>query len=177
MSDRALSALVVSGLGYINLRGNANDEAFRKAVEAALGQPLPAAANTSSVGAHRVCWLGPDEWLVAASHETVVTTLDTLGPSLGKVTCAVNDLSGGYVTVRLTGTEVRHLLAKGCTLDLHPDVFKPGDCAQSGLGKASVLIDCVDDAPTIEVVVRRSFADYLVNWLQHAGRDHGIEFS
>jgi sarcosine oxidase subunit gamma len=59
-------------------------------------------------------------------------------------------------------------LAKGCTLDFHPRVFRPGTCAQSGLAKANVLIRLGDDPDSFDVVVRRSFADYLLRWLRHA---------
>ncbi len=89
---------------------------------------------------------------------------------------AVNDVSGGNVVLRLSGARTRQLFAKGCTLDFHPDVFNVGECAQSGLGKAAVLFGLVDDAPTFDVIVRRSFADYLVKWLRHSGSEYGIEF-
>ena len=69
------------------------------------------------------------------------------------------------------------LLAKGCTLDFHPRVFSAGQCAQSGLAKTSVLIAMVDDRPTFDVIVRRSFAEYLALWLQHSGAEFGIQFT
>ena len=90
---------------------------------------------------------------------------------------AVNDLSGGQIALELKGPNCRDLLAKGCTLDLHPSVFSVGDCAQSGLAKASVLIALTDETPTFLVVVRRSFSDYLCRWLAHAGSDEGIVFT
>jgi sarcosine oxidase subunit gamma len=61
-------------------------------------------------------------------------------------------------------------------LDLHPGVFAVGDCAQSGLAKANVVLALVDDKPTFMVVVRRSFSDYLYRWLAHAGSDDGVTF-
>lgn len=56
---------------------------------------------------------------------------------------------------------MRDVLARGCPLDLHPRVFKPGQCAQSHYFKTSiVLVPTGDDA--FEIVLRRSFADYFV---------------
>jgi sarcosine oxidase subunit gamma len=53
-----------------------------------------------------------------------------------------------------------------------------GACAQSGLAKASMLIGRIDDAePVFEIIVRRSFADYVLRWLNHAAADFGVEFS
>ena len=73
----------------------------------------------------------------------------------------------------MTGPNARDVLAKGCPLDLHPSVFRPGDCAQTLLAKANVTLRCVDDAPSYELTVRRSFADYAAPWLQDAALEYG----
>ena len=67
------------------------------------------------------------------------------------------------------------LLAKGCTLDFHPSRFPVGACAQTGLAKAGVLVGKLDAAPRFELVVRRSFADYLVRWIMHSAAPHGLD--
>ena len=79
------------------------------------------------------------------------------------------DVTGGQVLLRLGGSHVREVLAKGCTLDLHPRAFKAGQCAQTTLAKTSMLIALIDDAPTFDIIVRRSFAEYAALWLQHSG--------
>lgn len=177
MSEGRIRAHIPTGRGYVNLRGDAADKAFLSGVEAALGQGLPTENNTFSSGEHRVYWLGPDEWLVATGDSAVRDVVARLEASLARLHAAVNDVTGGNVAVHLTGGCARDLLAKGCTLDLHPAVFGVGACAQSGLGKANVLIGMLDGTPTFEIIVRRSFADYLEGWLRHAGRDRGIEFA
>lgn len=53
------------------------------------------------------------------------------------------------------------MLTRGCPLDLHPRVFKPGRCAQSHYFKASIVLIPIGN-DTYEIVVRRSFADYFV---------------
>ena len=89
---------------------------------------------------------------------------------------AVNDVSAGQVCLTLAGESARQVLAKGCTLDFHPDVFGVGACAQSGLARATVLVAQITDEPEYELYVRRSYADYLARWLHHSGREFGIEF-
>lgn len=175
MSDPTLTAQMVAERSYVNLRGDANDAAFRKAVEGAIGQPLPDEANTFTSDAHVVYWLGPDEWMIVSADDNA-KLVGKLERVLAKQYAAVNDLSGGNVAFRLQGAAARELLAKGCTLDLHARVFTAGRCAQSGLAKANVLIGLLDDDPTFEIIVRRSFADYFERWLKHAGRNLGIEF-
>jgi len=73
--------------------------------------------------------------------------------------------------LELSGDKARALLLKGCPLDLHPSVFKPGQCAQSVLGKTSVTLWQIADAPVYRMIVRRSFADYLGHWLIDAARE------
>ena len=177
MSEHSIKAELLTDVGYINLRGNSQDSAFTKAAEKALGQALPVEPNTISVGQNRIVWLGPDEWLIVAPTATTAKLLSGLSGAVAKQHAAVNDVSGGNIAVSLRGADTRKLFAKGCTLDFHPEVFGVGRCAQTGLGKASVLIGLLDDAPSFELIVRRSFSEYLVKWLQHAGREYGIEFA
>lgn len=176
MSDSTVTAAICTDVACINLRGDATDAKFCKAVEGALGQPLPLEPNTTTRGAHCVYWLGPDEWLISTGRGKREQVLVRLADSLSGLHVAVNDVTGGNVVLQLKGAQTRNLLAKGCTLDLHPSEFAVGSCAQSGLAKANVLLGLADDAPTFDVIVRRSFADYTVKWLQHAGREYGIVF-
>ncbi len=173
-AEPAVTVTVRGNLGYINLRGRASDPAFLEVAEQELAQPLPVEPNTFSTGENRVCWLGPDEWLVVTPIAAATDLAQRLEKVLSSCHAAVNDISGGQVTLQLEGSGCRDLLARGCTLDLHPHVFRVGDCAQSGLAKANVFIALVDDTPAFMVVVRRSFADYLCRWLARAGCDQGI---
>jgi sarcosine oxidase subunit gamma len=176
-ADPGATVTVRGDLGYVNLRCRASDAGFVQSVGKTLGQPLPIEPNTSSLGRHRVFWLGPDEWAVITSATGAPGLAEQLQAESSGSHASVNDLSGGQVALMLEGPTCRDLLAKGCTLDLHPSVFAVGDCAQSGLAKASVLIALTHETPTFLVVVRRSFSDYLCRWLAHAGSDEGIVFT
>ncbi len=157
-----LSQRVLPGL--INLRGQPDADAFRHAVAEILGGELPLTPNTTAqYGDVTLCWLRPDEWLVMTPDaQTVATVQEALQQIHGHT--AVTDVSGGYAVIRLSGRQARQVLAKGCTLDLHPRQFTPGHCAQSLLAKADVLLIARGEE-TIEMVVRRSVADYLWQWL------------
>ena len=172
------SALVLS-VGtprtQINLRGNARDESFVAAVDKALGQSLPLAPNTVASGDYRLYWLGPNEWLIHSDDEDAGTLLAKLRDALSGQSFALTDVSAGQVALQLRGEAARHVLARGCTLDFDPSVFRVGDCAQSGLAKAAALIALRDDSPCFDIFVRRSFADYVVRWLHHAGREYGLK--
>ena len=157
------------GYGYLNLRGDPNSDRFMQAAEAVLGQPLPAAAGSFTCGQRTIYRLGPDEWLLAIplGGEKEATVL--LEKNLAGQCYSLVDVTGGQVMMRLRGPRAREVLAKGCTLDLHPRAFKAGQCAQSTLAKTSMLIALADDAPTFDIIVRRSFAEYAARWLLHSG--------
>jgi sarcosine oxidase subunit gamma len=64
------------------------------------------------------------------------------------------------------------VLAKGCSLDLHPRILGPGSAAQTTLGHAAVvLIPLSDNGTDYRVIVRSSFAGYLAEWLLDAAEE------
>jgi len=160
--DRHVVLATDGSAGHVNLRGDPDDAEFVDTAGSILGQPLPLEANRmTAAGSRRVYWLGPDEWLVVTPADDVGPLIADLEAGLSDRHVAINDLSGGNVAFRLAGDEARSVLAKGCTLDLHPSVFATGACAQTGLARANVLLGLLGDGPTFELTVRRSFADYL----------------
>lgn len=172
-ADAGVTIEIQPRLGHINLRGEPEAAGFATHV---LGQELPLIANTMTLDKHRIYWLGPTEWLIVTALGDVPELLARLRKALRGQHAGVTDLSGGQLAMRISGPRVRDVLAKGCTLDFHPREFKPGACAQSGLAKAHVLFGLLDEKPVFEIVVRRSFAEYLVRWLKHAATEYKVEF-
>ena len=168
---------VLSDRGFLNVRLDPRNEQAVEATARVLGQPVPLASNTFTCGEHRVFWLGPDEWLIETGAQHAARLDSELAEALAEFHAAVNDVSGGHVALRISGADARTVLAKGCTLDLHPREFGPGQCARTGLAKAIVLLSVADDARTYSIIVARSFSDYLCRWLAHAARPHGVRFS
>ena len=162
-------------LGHINLRGDAEDPRFVGAINEVLGGELPIAPNTvNDVEGNEVYWLGPNEWLIVTAPENAATIERALRSALKDVRVAITDVSGGQTVIQIRGSKVRDLLAKGCPIDLHPREFGIGQCAQSHLAKAPVLIGQFENQACFEIVVRRSFADYLWTWLENAAAEYGL---
>ncbi len=173
----ALSVRIRCDVGHLNLRGHSHEADFVAAVETGLQQSLPLEANTLTIGPHEVYWLGPDEWQIVAAHDALPELAARLGRSVGNRVSSLVDVSGGQIMLELTGPGVRRVLASGCTLDFHTDEFRVGDCAQSAIAKANVLIGLVDAAPVFHVTVRRSFSDYVLRWLMHTAGENGARIS
>ena len=128
----------------LNLRGNAQDPAFVQAVQQALGLPLPVAACSSIANAQvRVVWVGPDDWFVVVASGQQAALAQSLRTALAGQHSAVTDVSSGYFLVTLAGEQARDVLAQR------------------------------DNAPTFEMLVRRSFIDHFWQLIQHCTVDCG----
>ena len=160
--------------GQAALRGDAGDPGFVDAVKQAIGQAPPTEPNTVAGPADlgegpRVLWLGPEEWLVVDADGEALASLRA---ALDGRHAAVVDVSDSRAVIALSGPRTRDVLAKGCSLDLHPRGFAPGRCAQTLLAKAHVILHQTDEAPSFEIYVHRSFADYLWSWLEDAAAEY-----
>lgn len=159
-------------LGYLNLRGRPGEAEFLQGVKGVLGVDLPLEPNTTAAAEGvTVLWLGPDEWLIITGPDAQVELAERLETALEGRMVAVTDVSSGHTMVVASGPRARALLARGCTLDVHPRAFGPGRCAQTMVAKAGVLVHRPGDGDTFQLVVRRSFAEYLWLWLRDAAAD------
>ena len=161
----------------INLRGDAGKDAFRQAVATALDLALPRVPNTTATaGGRTALWLGPDEWLVVAPPNDDGELPRTLRQALIGVAAAVTDISEARTVTIVSGPHARDVLAKGCALDLHPQEFAPGCCAQSTIETLDVILHQTDEVPSYELFVHRSFAEHLWLWLEDAALEYDAGF-
>ena len=160
------------------IRGDGSS-AFCESVAGVLGLAPPLAANTAaSSGARRILWLGPDEWLaVCPGEDDTITLVEQLESALDGMHTLVSDVGHSRVIFALEGGRAREALLKGCSLDLDPVAFSTGQCAQTGLARAHMLLHQVSDSPCYHVYAHRSFADYVLTWLCDAAREYGLELS
>lgn len=158
-------------LGHLNLRGNPRSQPFNRGCESVLGYPLPRRPNTSAANeGSAALWLGPEEWLLLTPPGGATPLLGRLEEALQGRFYAGNDIGAGQTVISLSGPAAPEVLRRGCGLDLHPKVFDVGHCAQTAFAKASLLLCKWDESPSFELIVRRSFAEYLWLWLRHTLR-------
>lgn len=180
-ADGGVRMAEIPHTGKIDLRGAAEDEAFATAVRAAIGVELPLVPLTSTQGGPvTVLWLGPDEWLVACEAGAESKFASALRAALEGVPCAITDLTDAQTIIRINGPRARDLIAKGCTLDLHPRVFGLGCVARSTVAHATVILlqtasDGDGNGPVFELYVARSFAEHLWRWLADAAAEYATE--
>ena len=152
----------------VNLRGEPDAHGFGDVVRAVAGCPMPQ-PNRVSRGPERAnLWLGPNEWLIVSGKEEGPGLAAELTAVLARRHVSVNDVSANRTIVELSGDAARDVLARGCSLDLHPRAFAVDHCAQTLLANVQTLLEQTDDTPTFRVYVRPSLARYLADWLLNA---------
>lgn len=162
----AVALAEVPFLTQINLRLDPAGPAA-EAVGKELGVALPTTAGTSAgSGDVSVAWLGPDEWLVIAPAGAAEQLGAQLRSAIGAEHASIVDVSAQRTTLALSGPHARELLARGCAVDVHPGAFGVGDCTQTMLAHAPVVL--LRREHGFWVLVRASFAAYLVDWLVDA---------
>jgi len=175
--NRADAGIVIheqGHMGHLNLRGNPEDEKFRQGVAQVLGVELPITVGScAGNGESRLYWLGPNEWLAIVRGGSEAGVEARLRQTLtGHF--AVVDLSGGQTLVTLSGEAVGMLLKKSSVYDFHASHFRQGRCVQTAFAKASALVSKNADG-SFDLVIRRSFCDYLFRWIVDAASEYGLE--
>jgi sarcosine oxidase subunit gamma len=151
-------------LAMLNVRGPADVVAAE--LNAVCGLELSPESNTAIGTSTRVLWLGPDEWLVV---ENVTPTRISENPGRSRI--SLTDVSHGRAALRLRGPHARDALVKGCSIDLDPRVFPAGRCAQTALGRISVILDHVEH-DVFDVYCSRSYAGSFWHWITEASAEY-----
>ena len=158
-------------LGILNLRGDPRDPGLRAAVQPVMGAGLPPSpGGVASGSVWRIGAAGPDDWFLIGPAEGIGPMADAMTRALRGLNTALTDVSSGYRLLHLSEPGAVNLLAQGCPLDLHPRVFREGQCAGSHFFKASVWLWRTGDG--IELLVRRSFQGYVALMLTRAAGSH-----
>ncbi len=158
----------------INLRGDPQNALFMAGVERALGVLPTIRPNAVAIAAAiSILWLGPDEWLVVAPQGSMPDLAVRLEMALSSMRHAVTDVSASRTVLDVAGPGARAVLATGLSLDLHPNVFGPDRCVQTGLARIPVILQQIDGTPRFRLYLHNSYASYVVAWLQRAMEQSG----
>ncbi|MEE9096531.1 sarcosine oxidase subunit gamma [Pseudarthrobacter phenanthrenivorans] len=161
-------------LTMVGLRADAGSEPAARL--AAVTGGLPAGSGSVATnGDTSVLWLGPSEFLVVApteAHESLGGDLiPALREALGGDAGQVVDLSANRTTYELTGPRARAVLEKGCSLDLHPRVFKAGTAFSTEIANIPAILWKTGEE-SFRIFPRASFAEFLGRWLLDAMREY-----
>jgi sarcosine oxidase subunit gamma len=171
--EAALAAAELPNLGYIVLRGHADDVAFMSGVAGVLGAPLPCKPRSVlRCAAGVVLWQSPDEWWLLCARAQRDRLLGALEEALQGCFAQVADNSGGFTTLRLSGAQHMRLLHHLSPYDFAE--LPLGGCVSTVMSKASFTV-LRSDAQGVALVFRRSFADYIWRLIERTARPYGLQ--
>ena len=174
----ALEEAAVTGL--LVLRAGSASSALSKALQTQLTLSLPERLQSSETSTCCIRWMSPDEWLLSCPLEDCFAIEKALRSSVvgddaqnPKGHIAIVNVSGGYSVLKLMGTDASNVLKKSMAYDIDPVNFPVGKVVNTTLAKTQVTLRALPDT-SYELVIRRSFADYVWLWLQRAGMEYGL---
>lgn len=160
-------------LGHLTIRGSQQNSSFMKGCAEVFGIALPTKPlTTASQGMTSIRWVSPDEWLVILPMEQTFDVEKALRGLIEGHFQIVN-VSGGQTIFELSGPDAINVLKKSAPLDFHLSEFPVGKVANTKFAKSTAQIYRTG-IENWELVVRRSFSDYLWLWIQDASMEYGL---
>lgn len=167
--NKSVNLRELTFLGMVRLQGPGTDKPFIHALKA-LKIPLPEPCRVTEANEIRCLWLGPNEWLLTTAPGTEDKLLEKLNSLNAKHLMHAGLMTDSRVAIEVSGGASPDLLSKGCSLDLHGSVFKPGHCAVTRFANIPLMITRTDDN-TFEIYVDRAQAHYIWDWLVDAASE------
>ena len=160
------------GRTFLNVRGDPADPIFRDAVAQAVGVEIPVTPCTWNRTDRSISyWLGPDEWLLAGT--AMAPDVEERLRDLLDRRFSVVDVTGAQIQMELSGAAAGKVLQKSSPYDFHPRNFPPSRCIQTVFAKATALV-AAKESGAFDIVVRRSYADYVERWIADAADEYGF---
>jgi heterotetrameric sarcosine oxidase gamma subunit len=144
---------------------------FEQVITPVLGGRLPVTVGeVHTIGARLLLKTGLEQfWIVIDEGDDLAGPLEsTVTPAIG----AVTQLSHSRTRLFVEGTAARQVLAAAIAVDLHPDTFRVGSFALTGLHHTPVLLHR-GGADRYELYVLRTFALWIWELLTDAARTYG----
>ena len=143
---------------------------FEERLETILGE-LPIGSHSVVPGERTIFRTCPQQfWIVGPEDGLFGRLSEAIGPDFGTVT----SLSHSRTRIFIEGDCAADILKKGVALDFHPQIFKPGQAALTGLHHTPVLIHRIRE-DRFEIYAMRTFALSVWEWLTDAALEFGYE--
>ena len=137
--------------------------------------PLRPGRRRSRPNGALLIWSGPDQFLVSA-RRAAKSAMDTARSAFAGM-ASLSEQSDGRSLIRISGPRARDMLAKVCSLDLHPAVFPVGAAAATSIDHTSVNLwrgKDADGEAMFHLLVFSTFAESLWHTLLDFGAEYGI---
>jgi len=160
--------------GLLVLRAVSAQEALSAALQKQIGLTLPATLQSQENGDYCLRWITPDEWILSCPNSETFSLETSLRDAVEGHIAIVN-VTGANSILRLSGRNARNVLRKSTVYDVNPENMTVAKVVSTTFAKAQATIRALPD-DAFELIIRRSFADYVWLWLQRAGKEYDMQF-
>lgn len=172
LSSVSLLERPVVGLLILRAAASSKDE-LNAAVQKCLSINLPATLRSHTEGDYCLRWMSPDEWLLSCPLDKAYTVEHDIRERVSSSIAIVN-VSGGYSILELAGKDAINVLRKSTPYDVSERNFSTDKVVNTSFAKTQLTLRVIQ-ADRYELIVRRSYADYLWLWLQRAGKEYALQ--
>ena len=154
--------------GHLMIRSSSDNKSVKQAVKKVTGLDFPTQALSSFENErYSIYWVSPDEYLLLVPEKTEFEVESALRANIEGHFAIVN-VTGGQTVLWLSGERAENIVKKSTSYDIHPSNFSQGKVVTTIFAKSQLLLsrkgeDC------FQLVIRRSFSDYLWKWIVDAG--------
>lgn len=138
-----------------------------KAITSVTKLALPNTLEAKSNKDFSLFWLSPDEYLLIVPEKTEADIEAQLRQAM-QGHFAIVDVTGGQTLLQLSGERAETILKKSSIYDVHENNFPIGKVVTTKFAKSQVIVTRVA-ANGFQLIVRRSFSDYIWQWIVDAG--------
>jgi sarcosine oxidase subunit gamma len=170
--DGGVHLLESAFLGHLVLRGSLQNESFVNGFAQVIGFALPSTLQSTEEGDASVRWIAPDEWLLLVPGAEAFGVEQRLRDVMSGHFSIAN-VSGGQTVLSLAGKDAINVLKKSTIYDVRDSNFPVGKVVTSSFAKTQAVIRRTG-VQQWELVIRRSFSDYVWLWLQDASAEYGL---
>ena len=161
-------SLTEEAYGHLIIRTANTNESVKDAIKKLTGLDFPSRALSSVQNEkHILNWVSPDEYLLLVPEKTEFELESKLRAEIEGHFAIVN-VTGGQTVLALSGERAETILKKSTSYDVHPDNLPQGKVVTTIFAKSQLLLRRTGK-DSFQLVIRRSFSDYLWKWIVDAG--------
>lgn len=158
--------------GMVTIRGDLGAAKVKTAVKKAAGVAVPGQGEIVEAKGRKLAWMSPDELMLFCGYDEAVGLTAALSEALSGQHALVANVSDARVVLRVTGAQVREVMAKLTPADVSPAAFGPGRMRRTRLQQVAAAFHMPDET-SFEVIAFRSVADYVFGLLSNAAKPGG----
>ena len=144
------------------------NKTLHKAIQSVTGLKLPTKPLSSIENKEYILnWISPDEVLLLVPEKREFK-VETQLRELMTGHFAIVNVTGGQTLLELSGKRAESILKKSSSYDIHPDNFPVGKVVTTIFAKSQAVLRRTGKE-SFQLIVRRSFSDYLWKWMVDAG--------